>query len=148
MRNLAAGVGMVYIGYAVVNLLRVGKFFAGDIGSDDYFMAGAFEKAVFITYQVLFIFLAYNLALMYNRWLLFGIATQEEKFSKAFDSSPYAFLITRYSDGKILEVNRGFTKMTGYSYEDAIGKTPVIFTSGSLTVTGRSLSGRCLGENI
>jgi len=123
MRNLAAGVGMVYIGYAVVNLLRVGKFFAGDIGSDDYFMAGAFEKAVFITYQVLFIFLAYNLALMYNRWLLFGIATQEEKFSNAFDSSPYAFLITRYSDGKILEVNRGFTKMTGYSYEDAIGKT-------------------------
>lgn len=123
MRNLASGVGMVYIGYAVVNLLRIVNYFTGHSTSGDYFQAGPFEKAVFISYQVLFIFLAYSLALMYNRRLLYEIATQEEKFSKAFDSSSYAFMITRFSDGKFLEVNRGFISMTGYSHEETIGNT-------------------------
>jgi len=122
-RQIASGVGIVYIGYVVVNLLRVVHFFTGARGSDDYFQSDIFEIAVFIAYQVLFIFLAYSLTLMYNQWLLFEIATQEEKFSKAFDSSTYAFLITRYSDGKMIEVNKGFTSVTGYSYEEAIGKT-------------------------
>ena len=123
MKNLAAGIGLVYIGYSIVNLLRIVHFFTGHSTTNDYFHADTFEKAVFIAYQVLFIFLAYSLALMYNQSLLFEIATQEEKFSKAFDSSPYAFLITRYTDGTILEVNRGFTVMTGYSYDEAIGRT-------------------------
>ncbi|MRR22885.1 PAS domain S-box protein, partial [bacterium] len=91
--------------------------------TNDYFQADTFEKAVFISYQVLFIFLAYSLALLYNRQTLIALASQEEKYSKAFNSSPYAILMTRYSDGKILEVNKGFTSMTGFSYEEAIGKT-------------------------
>ena len=123
MRNLAAGVGFVLIGYSVVNLFRIGHFFTSISTTNDYFQADTFEKTVFIAYQVLFIFLAYSLALMYNRSLLFKIAAQEEKFSKAFDSSPYAFLITRYSDGTILEVNRGFTGMTGYRHDEALGRT-------------------------
>ncbi len=123
IRTLASGVGIVYIGYAVVNLFRIVHFFAADSTTNDYFQADIFEKIIFIAYQALFIFLAYSLALMYNRSLLFEIATQEEKFAKAFNSSPYAFLITRYSDGTILEVNRGFTVMTGYTYDEAIGRT-------------------------
>jgi PAS domain S-box-containing protein len=123
MRTLAAGVGMVYVGYIIVNLFRVVHFFSGHSTTNDYFSADTFEKAVFIAYQVLFIFLAYSLALMYNQSLIFKMASQEEKFSKAFDSSPYAFLITRYTDGTILEVNRGFTAITGYGYDEAIGRT-------------------------
>lgn len=123
MRNLATGTGLVYIGYSVVNLFRIVHFFTGENITNDYFHADTFEKAVFVAYQVLFIFLAYTLALMYNQSLLFDIATQEEKFSKAFNSAPYAFLITRYTDGTILEVNRGFSVVTGYSYDEAIGKT-------------------------
>lgn len=123
MKKLAAGVGLVYIGYSVVNLFRIVLFFTANSTTNDYFQADIFEKAVFIAYQILFIFLAYSLVLMYNRSLLFKMATQEEKFAKAFNSSPYAFVITRYSDGKILEVNRGFTGITGYSHEEAIGRT-------------------------
>ena len=123
LRQLATGVGIVFIGYAVVNMVRIADFFIGGNTNNDYFAAGLFEKVIFITYQVLFIFLAYSLALMYNRKLMSELATQEEKFSKAFDSSPYAFLITRYTDGTILEVNKGFTGITGYSYEEAVGMT-------------------------
>jgi len=52
-----------------------------------------------------------------------NIRESEEKFSIAFQSSPYAITITRGSDGKILEVNEGFTTITGYSSADVIDKT-------------------------
>jgi len=123
MRQLTTGVGLIFIGYTVINIIRIVHYFVAPDTTNDYFQADYFEKAVFITYQVLFIILAYSLALMYNRQMLFAMATQEEKFSKAFNSSPYAFLITRYSDGRIQDVNRGFSRMTGFSYEEAIGKT-------------------------
>jgi PAS domain S-box-containing protein len=123
MRQLTTGVGLIFIGYTVINIIRIVHYFVAPDTTNDYFQADYFEKTVFITYQVLFIILAYSLALMYNRQMLFAMATQEEKFSKAFNSSPYAFLITRYSDGRIQDVNRGFSRMTGFSYEEAIGKT-------------------------
>ena len=46
MRNLASGVGMVYIGYAVVNLLRIVNYFTGHSTSGDYFQAGPFERPI------------------------------------------------------------------------------------------------------
>ena len=43
----------------------------------------------------------------------------EDKFAKAFHASPDGMLITRLSDGKLLDVNEGFSRMTGYSIEEA-----------------------------
>ncbi|RJG12290.1 EAL domain-containing protein [Pseudomonas cavernicola] len=39
----------------------------------------------------------------------------EEKFSKVFHSSPDGLLLTRMSDGLLLEVNEGFTRLSGYN---------------------------------
>jgi PAS domain S-box-containing protein len=47
----------------------------------------------------------------------------EEKFSAAFNKSPEAKLITRVSDGKIINVNEMFCEYSGFSYEEAINKT-------------------------
>ena len=46
----------------------------------------------------------------------------EEKFSKAFHSSPDSIVISRLSDGVILEVNQGFTELNGFSREEAVGR--------------------------
>lgn len=43
----------------------------------------------------------------------------ETKFAKAFHASPDGLLITRQSDGLLLDVNQGFCQITGYSFEDA-----------------------------
>jgi PAS domain S-box-containing protein len=67
--------------------------------------------------------LTFSLVLMINRRLLRQVQTQEEKFTMAFHSSPYAILITRLSDGMIMDANRGFEKMIGYLPSEAIGKT-------------------------
>jgi PAS domain S-box-containing protein len=47
----------------------------------------------------------------------------EEKFSKAFMNSSDSVNINRMSDGMYVSVNKGFTKILGYTEEDAIGKT-------------------------
>ena len=47
----------------------------------------------------------------------------EEKFAAAFRSSPDLMAITRLGDGRLLEVNEGFTRLLGYSRAEAIGKT-------------------------
>ncbi|WP_166366028.1 bifunctional diguanylate cyclase/phosphodiesterase [Pseudomonas akapageensis] len=38
----------------------------------------------------------------------------EEKFAKAFHASPDGLLLSRQSDGMLLEVNEGFSRLTGY----------------------------------
>ncbi len=47
----------------------------------------------------------------------------EEKFRVAFHTSPDAVNINRLSDGKYIEINDGFTKMSGYKKSDVLGKT-------------------------
>jgi PAS domain S-box-containing protein len=47
----------------------------------------------------------------------------EEKFSTAFRVSPDAINITRLNDGMYMEVNEGFTALTGYTFGDVVGKT-------------------------
>ena len=52
-----------------------------------------------------------------------ALQASELKFSLAFQSSPYAIVITRQSNGKILEVNPAFEALSGYPRQDAVGKT-------------------------
>ncbi len=54
-----------------------------------------------------------------------ALRLSEEKFSKAFCSSPNAITITSLEDGKHLEVNDTFCYFTGYTPAEVIGKTAV-----------------------
>jgi PAS domain S-box-containing protein len=47
----------------------------------------------------------------------------EEKFSAAFRASPDAVTLSRLSDGSYLEVNDGFTAITGYTNEEALSSS-------------------------
>jgi len=49
----------------------------------------------------------------------------EEKFRLAFRTSPDSINFNRLSDGKYLDINEGFTKLTGYTREEAVGRTSV-----------------------
>lgn len=47
----------------------------------------------------------------------------EERFAKAFNSSPLGMTIARLEDGLILEVNRSNERVLGYTQADFMGKT-------------------------
>jgi PAS domain S-box-containing protein len=58
-----------------------------------------------------------------------ALRESEEKFSKAFRASPDIITITTLKDGKFIEVNDSFTRYSGYSREEVIGR-PVIDVGG------------------
>ena len=52
-----------------------------------------------------------------------ALRSSEERFSKAFRSSPDAIVISRRGDGRILEVNDSWTNLFGWDRAEAVGCT-------------------------
>ncbi|HRY32202.1 MAG TPA: CHASE4 domain-containing protein [Bacteroidales bacterium] len=52
------------------------------------------------------------------------LSESEEKFSKAFIFNPTATIITDLNEGRILNANSSFLKLTGYSIQEVKGYTP------------------------
>jgi PAS domain S-box-containing protein len=54
-----------------------------------------------------------------------ALRKSEEKFRKAFYTSPDSVNINRLEDGLYISINPGFTRIMGYTEEDIIGKTSI-----------------------
>jgi two-component system cell cycle sensor histidine kinase/response regulator CckA len=54
-----------------------------------------------------------------------ALKESEEKFRKAFYTSPDSININRLADGMYVSINEGFSRITGYSEAEAIGRTSV-----------------------
>ncbi|MFS0827827.1 sensor domain-containing protein [Pseudomonas phoenicis] len=52
-----------------------------------------------------------------------ALKASEEKFAKAFHSSPDAITITEFATGRYIEINDGFCRLTGYSPNEVLGRT-------------------------
>jgi len=52
-----------------------------------------------------------------------GLWESEEKFRLTFSSSPDAVNINRLKDGLYVDINEGFTRLTGFTRQDVIGRT-------------------------
>jgi diguanylate cyclase (GGDEF)-like protein/PAS domain S-box-containing protein len=51
-----------------------------------------------------------------------ALKASQEKFAKAFHHSPDAITITERDSGCFIEVNEGFTRLTGFQPEEALGR--------------------------
>ncbi len=47
----------------------------------------------------------------------------EEKFSRLFRLSPDVIIVMNLAEGRIIDVNEAFSRLTGFTYEEAVGKT-------------------------
>jgi PAS domain S-box-containing protein len=52
-----------------------------------------------------------------------ALRTSEERFRLAFRISPDSININRMEDGLYVDINEGFTRLTGYTREEVLGKT-------------------------
>ena len=52
------------------------------------------------------------------------LGESEEKFRRVFETSSDGIVITRASDGRIIDINREFVDRTGYGREEVIGRRP------------------------
>jgi PAS domain S-box-containing protein len=54
-----------------------------------------------------------------------ALRTSEERFAKAFHASPNAVIISRLSDGLVMEVNEGWSMIFGHKPSEVVGHTTV-----------------------
>ncbi|HEY9069412.1 MAG TPA: PAS domain-containing protein [Candidatus Ozemobacteraceae bacterium] len=120
---VALGGAGVMTGFCLVSLLRILLILGGYRLEGDYFHAHPLESWFSLSYQILTILQTFTLFLLVNRRLLLEVSVQEEKFSKAFRASPFPILLTKLSDGTILEANEAFARFSGVPAGDAIGCT-------------------------
>lgn len=55
------------------------------------------------------------------------VRSSEERLRLAWDTTPDYVSISRLKDGLMVDVNRGFTELMGYSREDVVGRSSVDF---------------------
>ena len=60
---------------------------------------------------------------LYKHSMESALRLSEQKFSKAFHTSPDSISINRASDGMYVDVNAGLTALMGYTREEVCGKT-------------------------
>jgi PAS domain S-box-containing protein len=60
---------------------------------------------------------------MVNQRLTAELRESKEHFELIFNTGPDAMFITSLLDGKVINVNEGFTKVTGYTRDETIGGT-------------------------
>lgn len=123
MRRIASGVAGVFVAIGFVSVLRILSEWLVRTDTQNYMHSGAGSAAVLITYQLLIMLLAFQWALMINKLLLREVEQNELLFRTAFQSSPYAIIVSRLHDGLIRVVNEGYSKISGYSSQDTIGTT-------------------------
>jgi PAS domain S-box-containing protein len=54
-----------------------------------------------------------------------ALRRSEQMFASAFRASPDAFSIAVFPDGPYIDVNESFTRLTGYTREEVLGKNPL-----------------------
>lgn len=138
LRPITRGVGYVFLALCLFSIARVAINLVVDPGND-FFQSGIFEALAVLINQMLIVILTFGLMLMVNRRLIADLEQDivqreqmkevlqfgEEKFYKAFHSSPDAILISKLSDGRLVEVNDGFAYLTGFSREEALGSSSI-----------------------
>jgi PAS domain S-box-containing protein len=122
IRKTTLGMGLVFVAFSLINLLRIFNFFINNHIGSDYFHSGQVESIILLVYQMLFMLLTYSLALMFNKSLIAAILSREEIFSKAFHTTPYSITLSRFPDGEIIKFNLGFLNISGYSASEVKDK--------------------------
>lgn len=76
-----------------------------------------------------------------------ALSVSEEKFKKAFTTSPDAIAISRIKDGLFVSINTGFTRITGYTEEDILDKDPTKINIWA-DLSDRDMIVKDLAENV
>ena len=51
------------------------------------------------------------------------LAASDERYRRTLEAAPDAVILTTLKEGRFLQVNEGFTRLTGYTAEEVLGKT-------------------------
>jgi diguanylate cyclase (GGDEF)-like protein/PAS domain S-box-containing protein len=133
LRPTTRAVGWTMLAFAAVSAARIAVELPGP-RIEDAFKLTSSVALLLLLYQMMYIILTFALILAVNQRLRLEQEREmkaresaeearrvtEEKFSKAFQSSPDVILISRLADGRFLEVNDSFCRLMGYTRDEAL----------------------------
>lgn len=123
-QKLTFGLGLVFSGYLIINLLRVIlAIFLCDNNNSLGLPSGTVEIFFGYAQQALIALWAYSLNLMVNKRLILDLDKERIKFASIFNGSPHGIVLTRLSDGAIIDANPGLTRIVGLDHEEIVGKS-------------------------
>ncbi len=113
---------------ALVLVIAMIGIISTDLGSGPYAIQSYTEYQRVLSLQMFLVAAAISTLILgavfsERRTALRILEESQNKFSKAFHASPDAICICRASDGRVMDVNTGFTTVTGHSREEAMGAT-------------------------
>jgi PAS domain S-box-containing protein len=115
--------------YAFHRLDPLPMYLTVGMSPQDYYASWHRELVITIAFLVTFLLASLVASLLILRFWkrhlhdVAELSSSEERFSRAFASSPIAASIARMSDGRFLEVNRNYERDFGWRPEDMIGRT-------------------------
>ncbi len=90
---------------------------------DNYFTPTWMQAVTYLFTLIISALITFGLIIMVNQRLYAEMRESKEHFELIFHTSPDAALITRLDDGLIVNVNEGFTTLTGFTGAETIGKS-------------------------
>jgi diguanylate cyclase (GGDEF)-like protein/PAS domain S-box-containing protein len=101
---------------------RTAMFISGE-PVDNFFRPTLFNYLPVLDALIVSLLWTYGFIIMLNQRLNAEMKEAKEHFELLFNTSPDATLITRLHDGLTVNINEGFTSLTGFTRNDMIGKS-------------------------
>ena len=92
---------------------------------DDFFKPTLFNFMPFVDALIVSLLWTFGFIMMLNQRLNAENREDKENLELIFNTSPDAVSITRLVDGNYISINDGFTKLTGFTRDDVIGKSSI-----------------------
>lgn len=121
-KEITKKIGIIFTIIAAIQLYRMFYLLGNHNSNEDYFKSDTTESLFILSWQIVVIFLTYSVSLMYSKRLITDLNTQENKFSKAFHTTPFITVLSNISNGEVFEVNKSVEEIAGYKPADLIGR--------------------------
>ncbi|NLI20387.1 MAG: diguanylate cyclase [Clostridiales bacterium] len=116
---------VVFCVYSITSFIRAILLIVFPLQTSDFFKSSYLDALFIASYLVLSVFVSMGIVLIVNRRLLEEVQGQKEKYQTTFRLAPYAIILTKLSDGEIIEVNDAFEQISGYQMQEAVGYTTI-----------------------
>ena len=117
-------VGVFLVLAVLYTILAVAELLGADAGKSIYADSPVYVGGLLVGLAANMLW-TFGLVFLVNRRLSADIDTERENLQRIFTTSPDATVISRLSDGVIVDVNWGFTQVTGYTRQEALGQSSV-----------------------
>ncbi len=93
------------------------------VSATDIYTPSIFNLSQYFDALLVGLLWTFGFIMLLNQRLNVEILEAKSRFEMFFNTSPDAAIITRLWDGKFVDCNEGFTKISGYTKEDISGKS-------------------------